>query len=129
MSRQNAKRVNRKMTAGQKMKYAKLRRQVEQEFPSGKMPQLAKDGSEPPTMGDYFDLRFVVSELRKARETQGLSLADVEQRTGIQRSAISRIENGENVNPTINTLTRYARALGRRIEIKLVEVEAVEVTS
>jgi hypothetical protein len=32
---------------------------------------------------------------------------------------LSRLENGQQPNPTLNTLTRYARALGKRLALSL----------
>jgi transcriptional regulator with XRE-family HTH domain len=40
-------------------------------------------------------------------------------RTGMGRSAISRLENDETANPTIETLMRYAHALGKDLSITL----------
>ncbi len=42
----------------------------------------------------------------------GLSLTDLSERTGLTRAAISRLENGWNLNPTLETLFRYTEALG-----------------
>ena len=56
---------------------------------------------------------------RVDRERQGLSLADLAKRTGMDRAAIHKLERGLNSNPTYATLTRYAQALGARIEWKL----------
>ncbi|NQT39918.1 MAG: helix-turn-helix transcriptional regulator [Planctomycetes bacterium] len=53
--------------------------------------------------------------LKKQREQTGLSLADVAQRSGMDRAAISRLENGVQVNPTVDTLYRYASAIGAQI--------------
>ena len=47
-------------------------------------------------------------------------------RTGIGRSALSRLENDEIANPTIVTLTRYADALGKKLSIALAEKEGSE---
>lgn len=126
MAGQKQKRVKRKLTDKQKAGYADVSRKIEAEFPPGKARLPRENGSEPPAAGEYFDLRRIVAELKKAREAQGLSLRDIQERTGIERSAISRIENGENVNPTINTLTRYARAVDRLIEIRLREPQPAE---
>jgi DNA-binding phage protein len=60
--------------------------------------------------------RELVAALRAERERQGLSLADVAERTGMDRGAIHKLEIGLNSNPTHSTLTRYASALGTRIE-------------
>lgn len=53
-----------------------------------------------------------VGRLRAERERLGLSLADVEQRSGLRRSALSRLENDKTSNPTLLTLQRFAAAMG-----------------
>lgn len=63
-------------------------------------------------LGDYLSLIEAVAALKKAREAAGLSLTEVAERCGIDRAALSRIENGQHRNPTVTTLQRYARALG-----------------
>ena len=52
-----------------------------------------------------------IAMLRAERERLGLSLADVEARSGLKPSAISRLENDPQANPTLLTLQRYAAAL------------------
>jgi ribosome-binding protein aMBF1 (putative translation factor) len=66
--------------------------------------------------------RELVAALRAERERQGLSLADLAQRTGMDRAAIHKLEIGLNSNPTHATLTRYASALGARIEWHLTTI-------
>ncbi len=61
----------------------------------------------------------LIAALRAERERQGLSLADLAERTGMDRAAIHKLEIGLNSNPTHSTFTRYAEALGARIEWKL----------
>jgi transcriptional regulator with XRE-family HTH domain len=56
-----------------------------------------------------------LTELRRERERQGLSLSDVAERTGIDRATISKLENGKLTNPTVGTLRTYARALGGKL--------------
>jgi len=126
IERRKAKRVTRRLSDTDKAKYARLREAVEKEFPPGKAKRPPRDPEQPADLGDYFDLRALVGELRKAREAQGLSLADVQQATGIDRAALCRIETGENGNPTVNTLLRYARAIGRKINVALVEADPVK---
>lgn len=55
-----------------------------------------------------------VAALRAERDRQRLSLADVATRLGIGRGAIHKIKIDLNRNPTIDTLTRCAEALGVR---------------
>jgi ribosome-binding protein aMBF1 (putative translation factor) len=52
-----------------------------------------------------------IATLKAERERLGLSLADVEARSGLKPSAISRLENDVQANPTLLTLQRYAAAL------------------
>jgi transcriptional regulator with XRE-family HTH domain len=55
---------------------------------------------------------MVIGErLRELREEKDLSQGDIEQRTGLLRCYISRVENGHTV-PAIETLEKMARALG-----------------
>jgi transcriptional regulator with XRE-family HTH domain len=54
---------------------------------------------------------MVISErLRAIREQKELSQGDIEQRTGLKRCYVSRVENGHTV-PSIETLEKMARAL------------------
>jgi transcriptional regulator with XRE-family HTH domain len=54
---------------------------------------------------------MVISErLRTIREEKDLSQGDIEQRTGLKRCYVSRVENGHTV-PSIETLEKMARAL------------------
>jgi DNA-binding XRE family transcriptional regulator len=66
-------------------------------------------------------LRDVMQLLRAERTSQGLSLADLQQRTGIARSALSRLETDPDANPTLTTILRYAEALGKDLQILLGE--------
>ena len=58
----------------------------------------------------------IMAELRAARESAGISLRDLEERTGISRGNLSRLETGES-NPTVTTLRRYAEAIGKTLTI------------
>jgi DNA-binding XRE family transcriptional regulator len=65
--------------------------------------------------GEYRELRPFVEGIKRAREAAGLTLAEVSQRCGIDQPALSRLENGHNKNPTLDTLWRYAAAVGKRL--------------
>ena len=56
----------------------------------------------------------VVKALKEARESRGLSLQDVCDKTGITRASLSLMENGKG-NPTMTTLRRVAEAIGVEI--------------
>jgi ribosome-binding protein aMBF1 (putative translation factor) len=60
-------------------------------------------------------VRQTVDALRAERERLGLSLADLESRSGLKRSALSRLEHDPTANPTLLTLQRYASAVGMRV--------------
>jgi transcriptional regulator with XRE-family HTH domain len=54
---------------------------------------------------------MVISDrLRAIREQKDLSQGDIEERTGLKRCYVSRVENGHTV-PSIETLQKLARAL------------------
>jgi hypothetical protein len=65
--------------------------------------------------GAYFQVRILIHELKKARQAAGLTLAAVSKRTGMDQATLSRLENGRQPNPTVDTLWRYARAVGREL--------------
>ena len=65
--------------------------------------------------GEYRALRPFIDEIKQAREAAGLMLAEVSRRCGIDQPALSRLENGRSKNPTLDTLWRYAAAVGRRL--------------
>ena len=68
----------------------------------------------PPATPDAETLSALAS-LRTERERQGLSLADMAERTGLDRATLSKLETGKLANPTLATLRRYAQALGKRL--------------
>ena len=62
-------------------------------------------------------LAEVGRSFRERRTASGLSLDDVAQASGVERSALAKIERGANPNPTVSTLDRVAVALGGRLRI------------
>jgi DNA-binding XRE family transcriptional regulator len=113
--RKMGKRIFREPTAEQAEKYRKIRKLIGDEWPEIREEAiLLRDGQQR-------DLTDVVALLKTERETQGLAQADISESTGISKAAISRLESGENVNPTLNTLMRYADALGKRLSVVMSE--------
>lgn len=55
----------------------------------------------------------------KARNEQNLTQSELAERIGIRQSNISRIEKGQAL-PSISTLCKIARGLGKRLQIKFV---------
>jgi predicted transcriptional regulator len=59
----------------------------------------------------------LIRELLNARTRAKLSQAQVAKRMGTSQSAVARIESGR--SPSLTSLRRYAKAVGRKVEIKL----------
>ena len=53
---------------------------------------------------------IIGTRIRQLREQKGLSQRDIEERTGLLRCYISRVENGDTI-PSLETLERLASAL------------------
>jgi len=65
-----------------------------------------------------------LDEVLKARAETGLTQAEVAARVGTTQSAIARLESAEpKHSPSIATLQKYAKALGYKVEIRLVKSE------
>jgi DNA-binding XRE family transcriptional regulator len=113
----NGKRIHRKIerTPEQQRELDEVRKRFQRERPGLDELLASGDATEVVSQGEYLDLRAMLVTLKRHRESQGLSLADVAQRCGVDRAAISRLENGVYVNPTVDTLYRYAQAVGADI--------------
>ncbi len=103
----------RRLTPEEADKYRKMREQIERE-----KPQLVAEIKA--ELSQLAELDSVFAELKKCREAKGLSLSDVQQITDIDRSVISKLETGKRMNYTIETVMRYADALGKKVVISLV---------
>lgn len=62
----------------------------------------------------YLVLRDYIRQLKEARETAGVTLANLSARSGLAVETLSRLETGVFTNPTWKTLGVYAAALGVR---------------
>lgn len=61
----------------------------------------------------------LLTQFKAVRESQGLTLADVAERMGIDPPALSRLETGKTLNPTLATLHKWAEALGQKLDVDL----------
>ncbi|MBY0228244.1 MAG: helix-turn-helix transcriptional regulator [Gemmataceae bacterium] len=95
-------------------KYKAVREQVASE-----LPRLVERHHQRLAALDRLEMLF--GQLKAVREEKGLSLADLTERTGMDRSALSKLETGQRPNPTVETLVRYAEALGKRLVVSLVD--------
>ncbi len=75
-------------------------------------------------LGELIFLHQLMAKLKKVRESQGLTLADLAERTGFDQAALSRLERGMNGNPTLDTIYRIALALNKEIICGLQDVPA-----
>jgi hypothetical protein len=65
----------------------------------------------------------LMTELKDRRAALNLSLEELATRTGMDPAALSRLENLQRENPTVETITRYAAGVGMRVEFRLSEDE------
>ena len=77
------------------------------------------------TAYDALDAEFsLLHSMLEARRQAGLTQAEVADRMGTKPSAVTRLEaslsHGKH-SPSVSTLQKYAKAVGRRLEIRLVE--------
>jgi DNA-binding XRE family transcriptional regulator len=61
----------------------------------------------------------LVARFKAVRESQGLTLAEVAERMAIDPPALSRLETGKMLNPTLATLHKWAEALGQKLDVDL----------
>lgn len=89
---------------------------IREEFahcPTQEELQASGDYEGPIKSGAYFRVKVLMHQLKKARQAAGLTLAVLSKRTGMDQATLSRLETGAQPNPTVDTLWRYARAVGR----------------
>ena len=64
-------------------------------------------------------LRVLVADLVAARTSAGMTQHEVAMRMWTTRSAVSRMESGRYPRPTLDTVEKYALAVGARVEIRV----------
>jgi DNA-binding phage protein len=104
------KRIHRELTDAERARTSAVRTEI-----AAELPELMAKGRA--VFAAHDAARRVIAEVKAERSRQGISLADVMARSGINREAISKLENSEAPNPTIRTLVRYAAAVG--LELRL----------
>ena len=78
------------------------------------------DYSAPLPLGVHLKIKQLMHQLKEARARANLSLADLAERTKIDRGYLSKLENMQQANTTLETVSRIAEALG--VEIRLAPV-------
>jgi len=116
MVKRQAKRLRRELTPEERRRWRRAQQEAESEkeeiLAKGRRIKAARNRAR-------VAIRDALQILKVERQAQGLSLSDVEHRSGIGRAALSRLENETEPNPTVVTLTRYAEALGKRLVVSL----------
>ena len=73
---------------------------------------------------DALESEFALfTEMIKARRLAGLSQKEIAQRMGTKQAAIARLESSSGKvkhSPSLDTLHRYAKAIGCHLDIKIV---------
>src|SRR4030081_559127 len=105
---------DRKLTPEEATKYKAIRAKIAEELPD----LIARHHER---MARLDQLQELLMQLKAAREAKGLSLADLTELTGMDRSALSKLETGQRANPTGETLVRYADAVGKRLVVSLMD--------
>ena len=105
---------NRKLAADEAAQYRDVREKVD-----GERDELIARRHE--RMAALDQLEALFKQLKAAREAKGMSLADLTRVTSMDRSALSKLETGQRPNPTVDTLVRYAEAVGKRLVVKLAD--------
>lgn len=103
---------HRRLTRADAAKYKDIREKID-----GEVPELLERHEQ--RMKAFGQFQSLVVELKAAREKMGLSLSDLTEKTGMDRSALSKLETGQRPNPTIETLVRYADAVGKKLIVSL----------
>ena len=104
----------RRLTPEEAAKYKAIRDQVQAELPE----LIARHQERVASLDQLDDL---LKQLKAAREAKGLTLADLTDLTQMDPSALSKLENGQRPNPTVETLVRYAEAVGKRLIVALAD--------
>jgi DNA-binding XRE family transcriptional regulator len=104
----------RKLTTKEAAQYKVVRDRVAEELPD----LIARHYER---MGALDQVDELLKQLKAARKRKGLSLSDLTDLTGMDRSALSKLETGQRPNPTVETLVRYAKAVGKRLVVTLTE--------
>ena len=124
MARKMGKRIYRQATREEQERHQRIREQIQEELPVIKQRAQQKLAE---AMQRGIAIQHTMAVLKAERVKKGLSLSNIKERTGIERSTLSRLENHADANPTVNTLTRYAEAVGKKLFVILADADDVEV--
>jgi len=92
-----------------------VRERFQREKPTLEQVLAATGQTEAMPLGEYLHARELVRALRRERERQQVTLAQLAERTGYDPAVLSRLLTGRQANTTLATLARIANALGKEV--------------
>jgi ribosome-binding protein aMBF1 (putative translation factor) len=110
MSEHKIQRVSGQLTGEQRARHRQIREHVRRDKPHLTRDALGKKA-------ELTALEDAMAILVRERKARGLSLGDVAERSGIDKSRMSKLETDPRSNPTLATLTRIAFAIGVKLAI------------
>lgn len=118
MAKKKAKRIIREFTPGERKRWEKARDEEER----GKAANIAqaKARKEQAILERHPVVVDILQQLADIKEEQGLSYADLTEKTGIERSSLARLLNN-GTNPKLLTLELIAKALGKNLKVTMTE--------
>ena len=111
--RQTASRIER--TPDELAELRRLRDRFQREKPTLAQVLAATGQTEAMPLGEYLRAHELLGALRRERERQQLTLAQLAERTGHDPAVLSRLFTGRQANTALATLGRIANALGKEV--------------
>lgn len=108
------RRSTRKLPPGKIREMKALARKIDNEEGPAIRAKAARHREQARSLADVF------RQLQTERQRQGLSLAQLAERSGIDKARLSRLENAAHPNVTIDTIERYAAALAMKLVVSVV---------
>ncbi len=92
-----------------------VRERFQREKPTLEEVLAATGQTEAIPLGEYLHAQELLLALRKERERQQVTLAQLAERTGYDPAVLSRLFTGRQANTTLATVGRIANALGKEV--------------
>lgn len=120
-----AKRTSKpKWTAADRARHQAIREKFKERPTIEELQARGELSGTPMKNGAYFAVRVLLHELKQARLAAGITLAEAADRSGIDATTLSKLENGRQRNPTADTIWRYARGVGKQLLLTFAAAEA-----
>jgi hypothetical protein len=92
-----------------------VRERFQREKPTLEQVLAATGQTEAIPLGEYLHAQELLSALRRERERQQVTLAQLAEQTGYDPAVLSRLFTGRQANTTLATVGRIANALGKEV--------------